>query len=404
VLPALVAVLFAAGCGDGPTLLVDAGAAPELPAAEAPAAPLESGGVGGADATGAEPPPEAQGEVPPSKPVEAEPDEGGAPAGGASGAPSSLPAPPEPRVPAPAEPVAEPEPPQREVPKDPVSPADRENGDPPARDPEDGPDGTEPPGGATDEPPAEEPGSEAPSGDDTPPDGVGTAPDTDPVGPGSAEIPSDLSSFHIAVIGSSTANGIGASTGDFAWVTLLDEALSTKVATRYTTTNLAVGGYTAADLLPGSGAPGSIDDAIAQSPDLIVVALAGSNDLAPGFTTEMFMSQLGVVRDSANAAGIPAFFMSPLPKSLSVGEREILEQWSRLMAAEFGQCWIPGTAKAYAPCYIDVFDALADTSLGLATQFDSGDGQHPNDVGHSLLFGAVDAIVRPYVCTRTGCR
>jgi lysophospholipase L1-like esterase len=224
------------------------------------------------------------------------------------------------------------------------------------------------------------------------------------VGPGSPDIPSDLPEFHITVIGSSTANGIGASVGDFAWVNLLDGALSNTVAARYTTTNLAVGGYTAADLLPGSGASGSVDEAIKEKPDLIVVALAGSNDITPGFTTAMFLAQLGAVRDAANAAGIPAFFMSPLPKSLSVGEREILGEWSALMAAQFAQCWIPGTTQPYAPCYIDVFDSLSGPDLGLAAPFDSGDGQHPNDAGHALLFGAVDAIVQPYVCSKTDCR
>lgn len=260
-----------------------------------------------------------------------------------------------------------------------------------------------------DDPPSEDPPDDDPPGedppDDDPPGGVEPPPlGNGSVGPGSPQIPNGLPEFHISVIGSSTANGIGASVGDFAWVTLLDEALSRRVATRYSTSNLAVGGYKAADLLPGSGERGSIDEAIAEKPDLIVVALAGSNDIEPGFTTELFMSQMSALRDAAKAAGIPAFFMSPLPKSLSVGEREILGEWSGLMKSEFSQCWIPGTSEAYAPCYIDVFDALAAPDLGLATQYDSGDGQHPNDLGHSLLFDAVDAIVQPYVCTKTECR
>jgi lysophospholipase L1-like esterase len=302
------------------------------------------------------------------------------------------------------------EPPVLEEPK----PADDE--------PENGPEdpAVAPPAGAepgTDEPPAVveppvvpgepsgEAGEDPPGGGGTPPGSVNPPPAANgSVGPGSAEIPNGLPDFHITVIGSSTANGIGASTGDFAWVTLLDEALSRKVTTSYSMSNLAVGGYKAAELLPGSGARGSVDDAIAERPDLIVVALAGSNDIEPGFTTEMFMSQMAAIREAARAAGIPTFFMSTLPKSLSVGEREILGEWSGLMAAEFAECWIPGTTKAYAPCYIDVFDALADPSLGLATQFDSGDGQHPNDLGHELLFEAADAIVEPYLCTKTECR
>jgi lysophospholipase L1-like esterase len=343
----------------------DDSAGPEQPA---PAEPPADPGAAEAPAPAAPSEPERPVEVPPETvpPVVAPPEE-------------------EPPV------LEEPEAPA----EDPEPPGDGEPGteDPSENEPPDVP--AEEPGAVDGEPPA---GEEPPSGNvDPPPVASGS------VGPGSAEIPAGLSDFHITVIGSSTANGIGASTSDFSWVTLLDDTLSKKVKTGYSTSNLAVGGYKAAELLPGSGAPGSIDDAIAEKPDLIVVALAGSNDIEPGFTTEMFMTQMAVVREAARAAGIPTFFMSPLPKSLSVGEREILDEWSGLMASEFAQCWIPGTTKTYAPCYIDVFDALADPSLGLATQYDSGDGQHPNDLGHALLFEAVDAIVAPYVCTKTEC-
>jgi hypothetical protein len=44
---------------------------------------------------------------------------------------------------------------------------------------------------------------------------------------------------------------------------------------------------------------------------------------------------------------------------------------------------------------MDVFAALTDASLGLAPALDSGDGQHPNDAGHALLFNGVDSIVSP---------
>jgi lysophospholipase L1-like esterase len=292
-------------------------------------------------------------------------------------------------------PVAEPSEPEPPPPVEEEPPAPPEEEEPPA-----------PPEEEEEEPPAppviEEPPA-PPEEEDPPVPPVATNPGGT-VGPGSPEVPAGLEAFHITVIGSSTAAGIGASNGELNWVTLLDDALVAKVRASYSTSNLAVGGYTALDITPGSGLPGSIDQAIAEKPDLIIVAIAGSNDLAPGFTTERFIAQLVSVRELAKAAGIPTFFMSTLPKNLTPGERDLLEQWSVAMTSEFSQCWIPGTTKAYAPCYIDVFQALADSSLGLAAQFDSGDGQHPNDAGHALLFRAVDAIVEPYVCTKTECR
>lgn len=74
------------------------------------------------------------------------------------------------------------------------------------------------------------------------------------------------------------------------------------------------------------------------------------------------------------------------------------------MAQEFSACWVPGPTLPYAPCYMDVFASLADASLGLAPSLDSGDGQHPNDAGHALLFNRVAPIVAPYVCSKTSCR
>jgi lysophospholipase L1-like esterase len=282
------------------------------------------------------------------------------------------------------------EPPQAETPPEPPGDEPSGNDQPPVDDAHD------------DQPPVDDAHDDQPPVDDEVPSGSDTGADV--VGPGSPEIPSGLESFHLTIIGSSTAAGIGASRGDLAWASLLDTALTAKVTTAFSSSNLAQGGYTALDLLPGSGSPGSIDDAIAESPDLIVVALAGSNDLGPDVTTETFTAELITLRETARAAGIPTFFMGTLPKNFSPGDRETLLEWDRAMASEFSLCWVPGPTQPYGPCYIDVFAALADESLGLAAALDSGDGQHPNDAGHALLFDWVAAIVSPYVCSKTTCR
>jgi lysophospholipase L1-like esterase len=297
------------------------------------------------------------------------------------------------------------EPPEDETPAD--QPGDDQPGDDQPGDDvpdndvpdNDVPDNDDPDNG---EPPADPPGDDRPDSTEPTP-GEGTV--AGQVGPGSPEIPGGLASFHLTVIGSSTAAGIGASRGDLAWSSLLDQALTDKVTTAFSSSNLAFGGYTAQDLLPGSGSPGSIDDAIAEKPDLIIIALAGSNDLGtPNIDAEVFVAELVSLREVARAAGIPTFFMGTLPKNFSEIERETLVDWDRAMASEFSLCWIPGTTKPYAPCYMDVFDSLSDTSLGLAPALDSGDGQHPNDAGHAVLFNRVAPIVTSYVCSKTTCK
>ena len=211
----------------------------------------------------------------------------------------------------------------------------------------------------------------------------------------------EAAAFSLAVIGSSTAAGEGASRPDHAWVAQLGQALA--AATSFRVSNLAVDGYTTDDLLPGSGSEGNIDDAIDAQPDLILIALAGSNDIAAGTSSTEFLQRLSRLRDRAVAARIPAFFVSTAPKDLSDAERQRLADWAKAMGQRFAQCWVRGAA-AYSPCFIDVFTALADPELELAPKFDSGDGIHLNDAGHAVVFGVAEPIVQQYVCSVTECR
>ncbi len=206
--------------------------------------------------------------------------------------------------------------------------------------------------------------------------------------------------FVIAVLGSSTAEGEGASSFGNSWVGLLEAELS-EVA-NVSITNLAMGGYTTVELLPGSGASGSVDEAIAEDPDLLVVALAGSNDLSNGTSASTYLSRLTQVRDRARAAGIPTFFVGTAPKDLSSSERSALQSWNTQMRSRFSSCWVPATSS-YSPCFIDVFADLASSDLNIRSQYDSGDGIHLNNAGHAVIFNKAINIVEPYLCTVRAC-
>jgi len=213
-----------------------------------------------------------------------------------------------------------------------------------------------------------------------------------------------LTSFKLTVIGSSTAAGEGASSSAKSWVALLARSLDDAVVPTFTSSNLAVGGYTTVELLPGSKADGSIDDAVSGRPNLILVSLAGSNDLSAGTSQSTFLSRLTSVRDTAQAAGVPVFFVSTAPKDLSDSERRELRDWATAMSTTFATCWVPESATPYAPCFIDIFAPLANASLGIASTYGAGDGIHLNDAGHARIFEIADAIVKPYVCSRVACR
>jgi lysophospholipase L1-like esterase len=206
--------------------------------------------------------------------------------------------------------------------------------------------------------------------------------------------------FVIAVLGSSTAEGEGASSLSNSWVGLLEAELSE--AANVSIINLARGGYTTLHLLPGSGAPGSIDDAIDESPDLIVVALAGSNDLEMGMSTADYLSHLTQLRDTARAAGIPTFFTSTTPKNFDDEGRFLLATWTEQMRIGFRTCWVPANST-YSPCFIDVFSDLANGDMGMNPEYVAADNFHHNDAGHRVIFQNAVEIIEPYVCTVTEC-
>jgi acyl-CoA thioesterase-1 len=207
--------------------------------------------------------------------------------------------------------------------------------------------------------------------------------------------------FVIAVLGSSTAEGEGASSFANSWVGLLDAALSSSANVNIV--NLAAGGYTTLELLPGSDAFGGIDAAIDEDPDLIVVALAGSNDLSMGTSTTTYLSRLTQVRDAARAAGIPTFFVSTAPKDLVDEERFLLADWGNQMNDRFDVCWTPGNTT-YSPCFIDIFADLANDDQGIESQYNSGDGIHLNDAGHRVIFLQAQEIIEPYLCSVRQCQ
>jgi lysophospholipase L1-like esterase len=211
-----------------------------------------------------------------------------------------------------------------------------------------------------------------------------------------------LSSFKLAVIGSSTSAGEGASSESNGWVSLLTAALEETLQVPFSSDNLSVGGYASPDLLPNSGSNGNIDDAINTEPNLIVVALAGSNDLAAGTSQATFIERMHTLRDRAMDADIPLFFVSTAPKDLSDDEQQALKDWSDAMATEFDSCWVP-SSDTYSPCFIDTFDALANDSLGIDSTYSAGDGIHLNDAGHAVIFEAALAVVEVYACSQVPC-
>jgi lysophospholipase L1-like esterase len=234
---------------------------------------------------------------------------------------------------------------------------------------------------------------------------AGAAASDSPPAPGGAAGSDDggtLTRFRLAVIGSSTSAGEGASSTAKGWVSLLSKSLEASVEGEFTSNNLSVGGYSSDDLMP-DGSSGNIDDAIDRDPNLILVALAGSNDLSAGTSKSQFLSRLSAIRERGEEARIPVFILTTAPKDLSNDEQEELQDWADTIQDEFGTCWTPGSPQ-HSPCVIDVFEPLANSGLGVRSEFSAGDGIHLNDTGHAEIARLTEAIVKPYVCSVAACR
>ena len=192
----------------------------------------------------------------------------------------------------------------------------------------------------------------------------------------------------IVVIGSSTAQGAGASVPDSAWVNRFRKYVQA-INPENEVVNLAVGGYNTYRLMPHEFIPPNgrpttdsirnITAAIAQNPNAIILNLP-SNDASSGFSVTEQLSNFDSIARVAATAEIPIWIATTQPKNFNNSNlvnvqtevRDSILSWFDVRA-------------------IDFWNGLANSGGELDANFDSGDGTHLNDAGHRLLFERVVA-------------
>ncbi len=188
----------------------------------------------------------------------------------------------------------------------------------------------------------------------------------------------DALGLRVVVLGSSTAAGTGASSNQ-GWVDRLHNYLLTQLS-NHQLFNLAVGGYTTRDVLPTGNDRHNITQALALNPSVILVNLP-SNDVAKGISDEESMRNFAVLREAADAAGVPIYFTTTQPRNFgSNGGRERL-------ASQADQI-----RTLFSPYVISIYDELADNNQRIKSQYSSGDGIHLNNAGHQFIFTQVRAL------------
>jgi len=186
----------------------------------------------------------------------------------------------------------------------------------------------------------------------------------------------------IAVIGSSTAAGVGASVPDSSWVRRLSNYYKNRgiLDTIY---NHAVGGYNPyhgmpSGYIPPPGKPSpdvqnNITKAISHNPDVVIISFVSNNYDVYSF--EEIRMTLFTLFDSATKAGKVAFVTTTQPRTgFSVEGRLRLRMLKDSIIKWFGSN------------SINFWNPIADsTDNTIAAAYRSSDDIHLNDAGHRIL-------------------
>jgi lysophospholipase L1-like esterase len=191
----------------------------------------------------------------------------------------------------------------------------------------------------------------------------------------------------IVVIGSSTAEGTGASTPDSSWVGLYRGEVSEN-DTRFPVINLARGGYTTYHLLPDDSTLGesvniavdkqrNISQALDYDPGAVIINLP-SNDASRLFPVEDQMRNFRLMAEEAAKEGVAVYVCTTQPRNFTNPDQIGIQLAARdSIFDQFG---------AYA---IDFWHGIAAENGFILPAYDSGDGVHLNDKGHALLYAKV---------------
>ncbi|SOD97001.1 SGNH/GDSL hydrolase family protein [Spirosoma fluviale] len=190
----------------------------------------------------------------------------------------------------------------------------------------------------------------------------------------------------IVILGSSTAEGWGASEYKNSWAGTLARRLSTSRIV-----NLARGGYTSYQLLPTSASrPANRPDAdtlrnitaaLKEKPTLLIISIS-SNDAVAGYDVDEIIANFNTIRSGALAAGVASVLITtPIPRRFNEEvTTKLLRQRDLVM-------------KNYAPFAINIFDPVANPDNLIKSELLSEDGIHPNDKGHAVIYKQIESFI-----------
>ncbi|MGZ3839113.1 MAG: SGNH/GDSL hydrolase family protein [Flavisolibacter sp.] len=198
----------------------------------------------------------------------------------------------------------------------------------------------------------------------------------------------------LVILGSSTAAGTGASVYDSSWAGRLQKVYRKNLSAGNpdtVVTNLAVPGTTTYSAMPSNYTPPAgrplpdpahnVTKALSLTPDVVIISFP-TNDIGAGYSTQEYLDNLRYLYHYVRNAGPNVFIATSQPRSTYAYE-------SRKLLWEL----VDSINQNFSANALDFWDDLATTDgqYDLRPEVNSGDGTHPNDLGHRLLFQRVMA-------------
>jgi sugar lactone lactonase YvrE/lysophospholipase L1-like esterase len=205
----------------------------------------------------------------------------------------------------------------------------------------------------------------------------------------------------VVVIGSSTAEGTGASPADSAWVNRYRSYLQ-KYSSEFEVINLAIGGFSSFRVMPTGYEPpparpfyprenNNITFALAFHPKAIIVNMP-SNDAANYFTIAEQVANFDTLAAYAKRYQVPVWFSTTQPRNFTDASQRtnLMVMRDSIISRYSNKEWTR---------VIDFWNGLSDASGNILPAYNSGDGVHLNNKGHRLLY---ERVVEAHVLVYTG--
>lgn len=118
-----------------------------------------------------------------------------------------------------------------------------------------------------------------------------------------------------------------------------------------------------------------------------MVLLVGTNDASQGVSLATYQANVGGMFTTARNAGLDVFVCT-VPPIGSGGLPAV-----KALITSYNS-WLASAAAGYGVTLVDAYTALVDGSGNLAAAYDSGDGTHPNNLGHLQIAKAIVTAAR----------